>query len=470
MTPATATATSDLLTQYHWEPQPRAQSLLNELVSDFLSRCAPAAELANRMKHDTGTRFFDWIDHLQVPRSPALRTRLTEVGFERRPQPGAPDCFIHPGAIFPQVVMDNSPVTCIGIKVDSVVDFLSAWHITDDHAIEGEPLAKLRRAPVFSGENAELWVVERHGYRGFAIAKLDSDLAVKKLQHSEAFRRRTRDWDEDVLGFDHTEHLVNEAVNDLGADVACSLFFAAEREYWQRRNRAAQIQKARQDKLGLGWANHDHHTYRSSRQYFMRLIGLFEKLGFHCRERFYAGHEAGWGAQVLEQPNAQIVIFADVDLSPEEIQGDFAHETLPLRKELGTVGLWCGLHGEAALQAGMHHLECQFDFQSLKDQLEAAHIRTMDPFTNMAHLRQAFTEGERWPVADARIQRLVNDGNITAAQAHWFRMQGGAIGSHLENLERNDGYKGFNQKGVSEIIARTDPRKQSAKDHTLIGA
>ena len=49
------------------------------------------------------------------------------------------------------------------------------------------------------------------------------------------------------------------------------------------------MQNARQDKLGLGWANHDHHTYRSSRRHFARLIAIFEKLGFVCRERFYAG-------------------------------------------------------------------------------------------------------------------------------------------------------------------------------------
>ena len=41
------------------------------------------------------------------------------------------------------------------------------------------------------------------------------------------------------------------------------------------------------------------------------------------------------------------------------------------RKQLGTVGLWCGLHGEAFLQAGMHHLECQFDWHLLKAQLQA---------------------------------------------------------------------------------------------------
>ena len=34
----------------------------------------------------------------------------------------------------------------------------------------------------------------------------------------------------------------------------------------------------------------------------------------------------------------------------------------------------------------------------------------------------------------------------------------GTIGSHLENLERREGYKGFNQQAVSAIIAATDPR------------
>ena len=35
----------------------------------------------------------------------------------------------------------------------------------------------------------------------------------------------------------------------------------------------------------------------------------------------------------------------------------------------------------------------------------------------------------------------------------------GAVGSHLEILQRSDGFKGFNQSGVSKIISKTDPRK-----------
>ena len=77
--------------------------------------------------------------------------------------------------------------------------------------------------------------------------------------------RRKRDFEDEREGFEHALTLIGRAADDLGVDWACDLFFAAERDYWTRRNRAARTQKARQDALGLGWANHDHHTYRSSR-------------------------------------------------------------------------------------------------------------------------------------------------------------------------------------------------------------
>ncbi len=35
----------------------------------------------------------------------------------------------------------------------------------------------------------------------------------------------------------------------------------------------------------------------------------------------------------------------------------------------------------------------------------------------------------------------------------------GAIGSHLENLERNQGYKRFNQPGISSVLRIIDPRE-----------
>lgn len=456
---------ANMLQEFQWKPQPLAQALINDLVAQFLAACPQAAKLAQRMKDETGTRFVDWIDHLQWPSDSGLEFRLLSVGFAHRPQPGAERCFRNDGGIFPEVVLADDPQMYIAIKVDSVTDFLTTHNVPFSHHIEGGPLAQIRMAPAFREGNCELWVIERHGLRGYEVARADPQQAALILRHLEAFRRRDRDFPTDEAGFAHLSSLIDAAVADLGRDLTCDLFFNAEREYWQRRNRAAQVQKARQDRLGLGWANHDHHTYRCSRRNFHRLIAIHEKLGLKCRERFYAGAEAGWGAQVMEQPVTGITTFNDVDMSPDELLGDFAHVPMAERASLGTVGLWCALHGDSMLQAGMHHLECQFDHHALVKQLEAsAAIKTMAPFTTFPFLRQAFTEGERWPVAESRIERLLGSGLITKQQADQFRATG-AIGSHLENLERNDGYKGFNQTGVSDIIARTDPRK-----HAGVGA
>lgn len=416
------------------------------------------------MRQHTATRFRDWVDFIEVPKSMVTKAQLTEVGFTPVSQPGADKAFVHYGALFPTIVIGSTFRT--GIKVDSVIDFISAMRV-EFAEIVGEPLGQLRLARTLRGQGADLWAVERHGFLGLEPPAFDTAKALASVRHLELFRHRRRDWPDDEQGYAEAQRLADAAVKDLGADWTCDLFFEAERRYWQARNRAAQVQKARQDKLGLGWANHDHHTYRCARENFKAHVALLETLGLKCRERFYAGAEAGWGAQVLEQPVTGVTTFNDVDMSPEELLGDFAHEGFKTTQaQLGTVGLWCALHGEAMLQAGMHHLECQFDWKELVDQLEReAHIRTMAPFTTFTYLRQAFTEGERWAVKPDRIEKLLTKGLITKAQAELFRMEG-AIGSHLENLERNDGFKGFNQQGVSEIIARTDPRKQ----HQLAGA
>jgi hypothetical protein len=450
-----------VLKQFHWEPQPAAQRVVDWLVTEFLAHCSGAAEVARRMKEESGTRFKDWIDYILVPARSRIKAKIKEVGFDLTPLPGAQECYVHHGAMFPPVILGDDAVTRIGIKAESVSDFLAAWQITNE-PVQGEPLGQFRTARAFRQKEHELWVVERHGHVGFEVPKADPMRGFLAVKHLEAFRRRPRDLGDDHQGFARLNRLIDTAIADLGRDWACDLFFAAERDYWQRRNRAAQVQKARQDKIGLGWANHDHHTYRSSREHFMDLIAVQEKLGFKARERFYAGAEAGWGAQVMEHAATGITTFNDVDLSPQELMGDLGHERLSPRKELGTVGLWVGLHGEAILQAGMHHLECQFDWLALVDQLSReAGIRTMGPFTTFPYLRQAFTEGERWQVSEKRLKALLDRHQITQLQAEQFRIEG-AIGSHLENLERNDGFKGFNQKGVSDIIARTDPRRQTA--------
>lgn len=459
-TTLTTAETLAALTAHTWTPQPEPAKLVQSLLDDCLRQSPFAERLAQRMLNETGTRLLDWLDHFGLPEGHPALTELSRVGYV----PVVPQhhfaAWEHRGGLFPRVRETSGTTRQLAIKVESVVDFLAAQGLSGVE-IKGPPLASVRTAIIARENGVEVLAVERHASLAFDADPHENVPLAAIARHCEALRLRRRDCGDDDSGFLHAIQLIESAIVDLGRDRACELFFAAEREYWLRRNRAGRVQKARQDTLGLGWANHDHHTYRSSRHCFALLIAFLERLGFVCRERFYAGREAGWGAQVIEQPVTGITIFADVDMSPEELSQDFAHEPLPPRDRLGTVGLWCGLHGEAFLQAGMHHLECQFDFSATRDQLKEAGIDTMPPFTDFPYLRQAFTKGEQWPVKPERVERLRAQNLITDEQARQF-LASGALGSHLEILQRNDGYKGFNQTGISEIISATDPRRAAA--------
>jgi hypothetical protein len=450
------TRTENRAQAFTWTPQPAAARFIDQRIESFCRVCPPAQRLAERMRDETGTRFVDWVDHLGLAESGDTERELRELGFVASPNAGL-GVWQHPLALFPTIHFCRHAEAGLGLRVESVVDFLAAQQI-EGVSIEGEPLAALRKTRLYATRQAEFWVLERHGAGGFDPQPVSGHELRAVLEHGEAFRRRARHFDQAEVGFEHAQGLIEPAIAALGVDRTCDLFFAAEREYWQRRNRGGWVQRARQDALGLGWANHDHHTYRSSRQQFGRLIAIFEQLGFECRERFYGGREAGWGAQVLEQPACGVVIFADVDLTPEEVTGDFAHEPLAPRDQLGTVGLWCRLHGEAFLEAGMHHLECRFDFDRAREQLAAAGVESMKPFTDFMYLKQAFTKADQWPIDARRIDAALAEKVISREQAQRFR-EAGALGSHLEILERNDGYKGFNQTGINEIIRETDPRR-----------
>ena len=104
-------------------------------------------------------------------------------------------------------------------------------------------------------------------------------------------------------------------------------------------------------------------------------------------------------------------------------------------------------------------MACRFDFDAAGQQLPLAGVPVLKPFTDLPYLKQAFTEGESWPVEPERLEAALAARAVTPAEAERFR-QSGAIGSHLEILERDEGYKGFNQAGINEIIRDTDPRRQ----------
>ncbi|MBI1373428.1 MAG: hypothetical protein GC159_11930 [Phycisphaera sp.] len=448
-----------------WPLCPAADTFVRGLVDEFLADRAFAATLAKRMHDESSTYFFDWVDHVIVPQSRVTSAELAEeYGYVVESVAETPDghrAMWHPYAQLPRIVLaDDIDRVSVAIKVDSIADFQTAHGLS--LGVSGTPLSRYRVMYLSNGPESrrggELGVVERRGYRGYVPDSTDA--AGWMIEAIEMWTNRRRRFDDDEEGMHDTLTLAESLAGELDEDIAAWVFAEGERRYWQARNTAGRVQKWRQDGLGLGWANHDHHTFRSSRRHFVMLIRILQAFGFKKRERYYAGAEAGWGAQVMEQPGAGLVIFADVDLRPDEGAIDFTVEPLPTLDKPGTVGMWCGLHGESMLRAGMHHLEAQFDFDHLRDALKKYDVETMKPFSDFAHLRQAFTVGERWKVDPKRLDAMRDRGAITAEAYAKFAAEG-AIGSHLENLQRKQGFKGFNQHSVSQIIREVNPEKQA---------
>ena len=432
-----------------WEPQPDGAAWIAKQLDGFRRQHPDVIPFEVLLRERTGTRIIDWIDHLQLTSVDGIEV----AGFVK----AGDGWYEHPGALLP--VVRQASRDRMMLRIDSVSDF----YVSNCHRfsidVTGTPFDLRREAILYHAHSTvDFGMIERNGCSiRTDVQTLTDRQKIEAHAVRELLRHRQRDFDNLMSAYDSVQQVVGQAIDTVGRDVACHLFFEAERAYWQGRNRAGQVQFMRQSSIGVGWGNHDHHTYRSSRVCFSRLITLLEMLGFQCRERFYAGLEAGWGAQVIEHPNCGVVIFADVDLSPDEIANDFSHLPLESRTRLGTIGLWCALHGEAMFDAGMHHLECQFDFDGARRQLAEFGVNGMKPFTDFPFLRQCFTEGECWKVRPDRIASAARAGWITPEQAARFAAEG-AVGSHLEILERNAGYRGFNQTGINEIIRRTDPR------------
>jgi hypothetical protein len=449
---------------FEWHCQPEAEALISKILADALENNHFLATLEKDLLEKTSTRLFDWVDHIELGYSESLHKELQDLGFVSEVSTPSYRVFSHPAAKLPLItVKDQShSFIAVAIVVENIADFLMVRGLSG--AIEGSLFAPFRRACVSKERGIFVYIVERRGTLFMEpVTFRDKEIETICLSY-EKWQTRPRAADGREKEEEEMERALTfaqELVEAVGSGLAASIVLDVERKYWQSRNKAGQIQKNRQDHLGLGWANHDHHTFRSSRHSFRSLVRLFEILGFTCRERFYAGQEAGWGAQVMEHKQARLVLFLDVDLAPHEVAIDFAHLPLEDKKDLGTIGLWCALHGESILKAGMHHLEAQFFFDKLSSDLSKEGIGMMSPFTNLAYLKQAFTVGEQWKVPSRRIQHLLERGQITKEQADRF-LSHGALGSHLENLERKEGYKGFHQKSVSQIIQKTDPRTLSS--------
>jgi len=443
---------------FYWERHAAAEQLILDLLDACRRQSVILARFEERLVRQTSGRLLDWVDHLLLRDSRQFRDKLTELGFVVQP---AEDqvVWLHPGTQLPRIVLNRRgdlPEAGLALRVENLSDFLQANGFLAE--IEGEPFNPFRCARLRDEQGIVLLAVERRGRDGFLSARVPAGYLQAYLSARELWQTRPRIIDNEGLLWDDVFRRVDTMITQLGTGPAAHLVCQGERRYWLSRNFAGRLQQGRQDALGLGLANYDHHTFRSSRRHFRTLVSFFSRLGFENRERFYAGDEAGWGAQIMENSEAGQTLFLDVDLAPEEIAVDFSREDLPERQQLGTVGLWCALHGDSIFGAGMHHLAAQFDFDRLITDLAGHGVEYMAPFSDFPYLRQAFSVAERWDVDPLRLTRLVREQTISSEQGEKFLTQG-AVGSHLENIQRCEGYKGFNRKNVSAIIRQTDPRR-----------
>lgn len=445
---------------FSWQTYPQAEKVLLDFVEGLQEKHPVLRGFAEQLVVQTSTRLFDWLDHILLPGADSTRKTLEAAGFVPERRADHRVVYAIPDALFPKVLLTDGEAadSCgVALRVESLEDFLAVNGFSAE--IQGQPLSHYRTCTISRESGVSFVAVERRAPHLFSPEPSEECSARHYIEAREMWQTIARacedQADEDQI-FTVLFTAAERVVSLLGKNRAAHLVCQCERDYWMSRNHVARIQKERQDGLGLGWANHDHHAFRSSRHNFSRLIRLFQVLGFEGRERLYAGVAAGWGAQVMEHP-AGLVLFLEVDLDEEEAALDYLTHELTPRNRLGIVGLWCALHGDSILKAGLHHLAVHALFSKLREDLQPSGVSFMAPFNAMEHLKQVFSKGEVWAVERARLQGLVQAKQITRNKAQKFA-HSGSVGSHLENIERRHGFKGFNQVTDSDIIRRLDPR------------
>jgi hypothetical protein len=431
-----------------WFVQPASEAALLSILDRLFEKSAEARDFRAVLLAGAAVRLRDIVDHIQIS-DPAMLDLVERSGWGR----GEDGVWRNPAGFFPPILEAAS--FRVWLRVESVDHFLATHGLASP--VRGKPYSPIRFAEAWGDGSAGLGVIERNGHDGFDVADVSDQLIGTARRHFEAFRTRRRMFGTVEEGLAQTEALVDAAVAALGPHWSASLWLHAERDYWMQRCAAGALQKARQDAVGIGWGNIDHDTYDSSRQHFRHMIRILEKLGYQRREMLYAGELAGWGSQVLEQPVLGSTVFADVDLAPEELDVNFSDETLPALSRHRRAGLLSELLGESMLEAGLNHVAALFDQALLRAQLEAAGVRMMSPFSDFPHLYQELTAGDWGPVDPARVDALYERGHIDFREAEKLRFEGSIV-THFENIERNDGFKGFNREGIDSVLRKIDPR------------
>ncbi len=394
--------------EFDWQRQPAAEALVDRLVASALSGNAFAAELARRMEDETSTRFVDWVDHLVLTETDGLTAELEAVGYRREWQGNYAvnvPVFGHEGGLFPRLAVASGTgpeVREVAIKVESVADFSRAHDLGLE--IVGYAMGPYRVGRVPGAED------EPGGGRAAGLSGLR---AVP-----ERPRPRGADGAADGPG-----RAWRPATSGTGGSVGStttrrvstrprrpwsgSSSFAEARRTWRATSssrwsgttgsRGTGRRRCRKGgRTGSGSAGRTTTTTPSAARGGSSRGSSGSSSGWGSSSasastpgRTPAGGRRCWSTRSRGSSSSPTSTWP-----PRRSTTDFAHQALPDLPRPNTVGLWVGLHGESMLEAGMHHLEAQFDFDALRDDLQTeAGIVTMKPFSDFPFLRQAFTAG-----------------------------------------------------------------------------
>src|SRR4051812_17257806 len=199
------TQSAPALDEFQWSPQPEAARFVWSLVNTFLDQCPAAKTLATRMHDETGTRFFDWVAHIVIPRRDPRAADLASAGYIAQESLKSATIFTQEAGIFPTILVSDGPFE-IAIKAEYIADYLAANDLA--LPIAGDPLAEVRYAKICTCEAGVLSVIERHGNRSFNFPVATKSNATKRLPHLKKFRTRQRIFDNDEQGFDHANSLI----------------------------------------------------------------------------------------------------------------------------------------------------------------------------------------------------------------------------------------------------------------------
>ncbi len=429
--------------EFDWKTYPETDVLIEQHIEEACAANEDIRAFSTRISALTATSFKEWVESITL--SGALLYELERLGFVLQKTFYGQKLFVHPRGSFPALRVFPGPVPVVRaltLKVESlsVFRFLSGYY----GEVDGTPGSNYSRIMLSDRGGILLFAAEKNG-DVWMPEDLDSEGLMDLEQAHSLMNQRRRFFEAGEDGWKYTERLMDRVTSLVGRDRCASLFLEYERRYWEARNSTARFLKARQDTMGLGWGNHDHHAFRSERASVTRFIRLMQTMGFRLRERFVSSLGTGrnlYGVQILEHSGIGALINVHVDLREEEKDFDFAARPLPVIRPAGDVTLWTGMYGESIFEAGLYHLGAKYDYWSLKELLNGVRIEVREPDSESPFLLRAAVHPENWFSTRLRQERLVANGSISPEEARKLSLEG-SLGSFLECVHRVDGFKGF---------------------------